>query len=1132
MGSLEYVGRIDEQVKVHGYRIEPGEVEAVLSRHAQVSQALVMTYAEAGGEGRLVAYVVSSAAGEVSGAELREYLREKLPEYMIPAYFVELEELPLSPNGKVDRGALPQPERSRAGLEKEYVGPRSRLEELLAEMWKEILRVEEVGMHDNFFELGGDSIHSAIFINHLQERLGEYVYIVAIFDAPTIAGLAEYLERHYGEAVARVCGVEQSGWEQKSGAAAVNEEKLGHFRTLIPGLGPDTETSGGAQKNGRAIFILSAPRSGSTLLRVMLAGHSGMFAPPELELLGFNSLEERRAGLSGRDSFWLEGTVRALMALSGMSSAAATEQMQEYEEQGMTVSEFYGEMQGRLGARMLVDKTPSYALDVEVLRRAEAMFAEARYIHLVRHPYGMIRSFEEARLDQSFFRYEHPYTTRELAELIWVVCEENIAEFLREVPAERKHEVKFEELVSDPRAEMEKLCEFAELEFEAGMLEPYEEKQGRMTDGINPLSKMLGDVKFHEHGGIEAAVAERWRERMRADGDRLWEGTWQLAERFGYERSRAEEEAGRRALAPIKRASREQPLALSFAQQRLWFLDQMEPGGTVYNISTALRLVGELDVAALERALSEIMRRHEVLRTTFAVVDGMPVQVIGPAEGLRLAVTELSELAEAEQEQAVAQLARASAQIPFDLVVGPLLRVQLLRLGEQEQVLLATMHHIVSDGWSMGLLISELSTLYQAYSEGQSSPLAELEIQYGDYAVWQREWLQGEVLEEQLGYWREQLAGAPRVLELSTDRPRPAVQSYRGARLPLLVELGVKEELEELSRGEGATMFMSLLAAWQVLLSRYTGMEDIVVGTPVAGRNQRETEELIGFFVNTLVLRTDLSGGPTYREVLRRVRELCLGAYAHQEVPFEKLVDELQPERALSYQPLFQVLMTLQNAPRQELQLRGLSLSRLRGETTSTKFDLTLTLEESGGALHGSLGYNTDLFEAQTIRRMAGHYQAVAHSDGARAGPAGDNASAADAARAGAVGERVEPDGAGVSGEVHARAVCRAGGAEAGGDGGEFCGRGAELWGVEPAGKSGSALSEETRSGSGDVGGDLRGAVAGDDGGAAGSAEGRGRVFAAGPWISERAVGIHAGGCRGERGAEPGGTGSASAGVG
>src|SRR6185503_2358392 len=565
------------------------------------------------------------------------------------------------------------------------------LEELLAEMWEEVLKIEEVGIHDNFFELGGDSIHSAIFINHLQERLGEYVYIVAIFDAPTIAGLAEYLERHYGEAVARVCGLDQSEWEQKrlaEAAAAVNEEKLAHFRTLIPGLAPDRETAGEEQQNGRALFILSAPRSGSTLLRVMLGGHSGLFAPPELELLGFRSLAERRAALSGRNSFWLEGTMRALMTLSGLSGEAAAEQMREYEAQGLTVHEFYGELQGRLGARMLVDKTPSYALDVEVLKRAEAMFAEARYIHLVRHPYGMIRSFEEARLDQSFFRYEHPYTRRELAELIWVVCEENIAEFLRAVPAERKHEVKFEELVSDPRGEMEKLCEFAGLAYEAGMLEPYEEKQGRMTDGINPLSKMLGDVKFHEHEGIEAEVAERWRERTGASGDRLWEGTWQLAEGLGYERLRAEEEAGRRELAPLKRASREQPLVLSFAQQRLWFLDQLEPGSAVYNIPVGLRLVGKLDVAALERALSEIIRRHEVLRTTFAGVDGMPVKVIGPAEPLRMAVTELSELEGAEQEQAVRQIAGATAQEPFDLGQGPLLRVQLLRLSEQEHVLL------------------------------------------------------------------------------------------------------------------------------------------------------------------------------------------------------------------------------------------------------------------------------------------------------------------------------------------------------------------------------------------------------------------------------------------------------------
>src|SRR6185503_14809843 len=338
-------------------------------------------------------------------------------------------------------------------------------------------------------------------------------------------------------------------------------------------------------------------------------------------------------------------------------------------------------------------------------------------------------------------------------------------------------------------------------------------------------------------------------------------------------------------------------------------------------------------------------------------------------------VTELSELEGAEQEQAVAQLARATAREPFDLGTGPLLRVQLLQLGEQEHVLLATMHHIISDGWSMGVLISELSTLYQAYREGQSSPLKELEIQYADYAVWQREWLQGEVLAEQLGYWSEQLAGAPTLLELPADKARPAMQSYRGGRLPLLVEPGVTEAVEALSRAEGATLFMSLLAAWQVLLSRYSGQADIVVGTPVAGRNQRETEELIGFFVNTLVLRTDLSGGPTFRELLARVREVCLGAYAHQEVPFEKLVDELGLERELSHAPLFQVLLTLQNAPRATVKLAGLELRGMSGEPETVKFDLTLDLTETPQGVAGWLGYNTDLFEAQTAERLVRHLQ-------------------------------------------------------------------------------------------------------------------------------------------------------------
>ena len=397
----------------------------------------------------------------------------------------------------------------------------------------------------------------------------------------------------------------------------------------------------------------------------------------------------------------------------------------------------------------------------------------------------------------------------------------------------------------------------------------------------------------------------------------------------------------------ISRREKSDSIPLSFAQQRLWFLAQLEPGSTVYNISTALRLVGELDVAVLEQSLSELVRRHEALRTTFVIAHSEPKQVIGPAGPISITVENLSDLAESERLAATERLTKEQAQIPFDLAVGPLLRVKLLRLGEQEHVLLVTMHHIISDGWSTGILISEVATLYRTYLAGEPSPLAELEIQYTDYAVWQREWLQGEVLEEQIRYWREQLAGAPRLLQLPTDRVRPAVQSHRGARLPFRLEQRVSEQLEVISRHEGVTLFMTLLAAWQTLLSRYTRSQDIVVGSAVAGRNQRETEGLIGFFVNTLVLRTNFSGDPSFRELLARVREVCLGAYAHQELPFEKLVDELGLERDLSHSPLFQVMLTLQNAPGEALQFAGLELRPMSAERETVKFDLALNIKES-----------------------------------------------------------------------------------------------------------------------------------------------------------------------------------------
>jgi amino acid adenylation domain-containing protein len=631
-GRLEFLGRADEQVKLRGYRIELGEVEAALQAQAGVSEAVVVVREDEPGEKRLVGYVVAEAGAPVSSSELRRGLQERLPEYMVPAALVLLERLPLTANGKVNRRELPAPDGRRPELAAAYVGPRTVVEEVLVEIWREVLRVEQVGIHDNFFELGGHSLLATQVVSRVRQVLQREMGLRSLFERPTVAGLAEHLE-------------------EKS------------------------------------------------------------------------------------------------------------------------------------------------------------------------------------------------------------------------------------------------------------------------------------------------------------------------------ERSSAQP--------PVVAVGREQSLPLSFAQQRLWLIEQLEQGTAAYNIPAALRLRGQLQVPVLEAALTEVVRRHEVLRTTFATVGGQPQQVIGKAGSVSLPVQELSRLGEQEREAAAAGMIEREARAGFDLESGPLVRARLLRLGAEEHVLLLTMHHIVSDGWSLGVLVKELSALYAAYAQRQPSPLAELAIQYADYAVWQREWLQGAVLAEQLQYWREQLQGAPAVLELPTDHPRPAVQSFRGGQQQMVLSAAVTEGLKELSRREGVTLFMSLLAAWQVLLARYSGQEEIVVGSPIAGRTRGETEGLIGFFVNTLVLRGDLSGDPSFAELLQRVKEVCLGAYGHQEVPFEKLVEELQPERSLSHNPLFQVMFVLQNTPREILQLPGLELSSVKVENTTTKFDLTLGVEDGTTGLGVALEYNTDLFDASTITRMLGHFETL-----------------------------------------------------------------------------------------------------------------------------------------------------------
>ena len=631
-GNVEFLGRIDHQVKIRGFRIELGEIEAVLEQHAGVNQAVVVAREDTPGDKRLVAYVVTETANILASAELRSHVGKQLPDYMIPTAFVQMAKLPLTPNGKVDRKALPAPNQSPdAGAV--YIAPRTPLEEILAQIWKDVLRIEKVGVHDNFFSLGGHSLLATQVISRIRHVAGVEVPLRHIFEWPTIAELV----------------------------------------------------------------------------------------------------------------------------------------------------------------------------------------------------------------------------------------------------------VKIEEIKTD-----------------------------------------------------ESVV-----------------------------------------LPPINRASRDRALPLSFAQRRLWFLNQLEPNNPYYNIPMALRLKGTLDVESLKSALNEIIRRHEVLRTTYVLEGDRPAQVISPGLKIDMPVVDLSHVPAESQDSMVRQMAVENGRHVFNLQTGPLIRASLLKLAKQEHVLLFNTHHIANDGWSIWQFANELAPLYDAFRENRPSPLPELPVQYADFAVWQQSWLQGGTIARQLEYWTKQLTGAPDTLELPTDHRRPAVLSLRGTTEKAIFPRELTDPLNQLGRQEGATLFMTLLAAYQILLCRYTRQDDIVVGSPIASRNRAEIGDLIGFFVNTLVMRTDLSGNPTFRELLQRVREVALGAYGNQDLPFEKLVEVLHPERELGRIPLFQVWFVLQNAPRINLRLRGMEMQAMDVHNGTAKFDLGLFTVEKPDGLYCSVEYSTDLFEASTIKRFLGHYRVL-----------------------------------------------------------------------------------------------------------------------------------------------------------
>ncbi len=976
-GNIEFLARIDQQVKIRGFRIELGEIESVLKTHPVVKDAVVLARQDNPGDKTLTAYIVSEAEQEMKASVLRSFLLEKLPDYMVPFSWVEMDRIPLTPNGKVDKKALPAPDQSRPDLEGKYVAPRNGLEQFLCAVWEEILSIDKVGIHDNFFELGGNSLKAAVFANRLQKEFGEVTHVSVVFKAPTIAELAGYIVNYYpqlarerfelDDTVNQIYKLIDLGEEKIS---KIGQSQIDAIRSIITPLQPRKEAL--SSKNPSAVFVLSPPRSGSTLLRVMLAGNKKLFSPPELDLLSFNTLQEREEAFSQDGlEIWLEATVRAIKELKNTDVQEAKKIMAGFVSQNLSVKQFYYELQQWMGDKILVDKSPTYPFDPEILKRAEQDFESPKYIHLLRHPYAMIYSFIEAKLDKNFFRYKHDFTRRELGELIYIISHQNINRFLQNIPAERQFRMKFEEMVVNPYEEMIRLCHFLEIDFDPDMLNPY---QGdKMTDGVTGNSQMVGDFKFYLRKNIDTGVTDRWRKNHKQDF--LSDTGWELAKNFNYpvEKEIAVKNTPKNAksMTRIVPLSRETELPLSFAQQRLWFLDQMEPGNPQYNIPGAIRLIGDPDRNLLEQSLNMIIERHETLRTIFSSSDdGKASQIILPRLPLKLEFFDAQNL----PEPALEKLANEEARKTFNLTTGPLLRARLIRTAANEYIFMVVMHHIISDGWSVNVFVRELAVFYNALKTNKTHPLPPLKIQYADFAGWQREWLSGETLKIQLDYWKKQLQGITPYLELPTDFKRPAIVSQKGKRLVFRFPENLYKKLLQLSQEQESTLYMTLLTAFQVLLYRYSGQDDFTIGTPVANRTRNEIEPLIGFFVNTLVLRCSLSGEQTFGALLTQVKNTVMEAFDHQDIPFEKLVDALDPQRDMSRTPLFQVMFSMQRSDIQEVELEGVRFKPYVMESRTAKFDLNLEMVEHTNRLVGIIEYKTALFREETVQRMLNHF--------------------------------------------------------------------------------------------------------------------------------------------------------------
>ena len=1185
-GQVAFAGRADSQVKVRGFRVEPGEIEAALARHPDVREAAVLLWEDGDDRAFLAAYLVPVPGRAIAVREVRSFLEDRLPAYMVPAAYMVLEELPLTPNRKLDRRALPRPEVVRTEA---TATPKDPAAEVLAGIWADLLGLERVGVSDNFFELGGHSLLATRLLSRVRQVLGVELSLQELFEAPTVAGMAAALAAARGASGPPLARADRSSRLPLSFA----QQRLWFLDRFEPGsplynIVSAFRASGTLEAAALASGLQEIVRRHETL-RTSFASIDGrpvQVVSPEARLdLAWTSLaalppaertselrrlldgEAQRPFDLGRGSLfrarllevtagewvvllsihhivsdgWSMGVLLGELstlygaALEGASSPLPELPVQYADFAVWQRSWLQGEVleaqlawwreqlgDGPAPLDLPTDRPrpveQSFRGDTLALSLPAALTAEIRT--LARRQGATLYMILLAALQALLHRWSgqedvavgSPVANRTRTELEGLIgffantlvmrgwpsaglpFRELLAALRKTVLEAHAHQdLPFEKLVeelapardlgrsplfqvmlvvqntpaalrrlpglevspvevSTPGARFDLTWSFAEhpagglagtLELCSDLFDPatalrmQADLAALLAGALADPARSLGDLpiltsaeqlqaarlRSSELAGpaagaeapfvsprtpMEETLAGIWSEVLRAGTIGIHDSFFDLGghsllatrvlsrvrDAFGVEIpvrrlfarptiaglagevQAARREERERAMPPLVPVPRETPPPLSFAQQRLWFLDRFDPGNPAYNIPRAFRLRGRLDRAALAASLGEIVRRHEVLRTCFQEIGEEPVQVISAPAPVLPALVDLSALPADLREGELDRRVREEAFRPFDLSRGPLLRSTLFGVGEDDHSLILIQHHAVSDGWSQGVLGHELSLLYDAASRGRPSPLAGLPVQYADFAAWQRAWLDRDGLREHLAWWRRELAGVP-VLDLPTDHPRPAVATSRGEARPFAWPAELARDLRRVGEGEGATLFMVLLAGLQALLGRYSGQEDLVVGSPVANRNRSELEGLIGFFVNMLALRGDLSGAPTFRELLARVRERALEAYAHQDVPFDRLVEELQPERDTGRSPIFQVAFQLFNVPVRPLDLRGLEVSWHAIPARTAKFDLNLSLVQGEDGLLGSCEHRSDLFEAATVDRMMGHLRAL-----------------------------------------------------------------------------------------------------------------------------------------------------------